>query len=132
MTFGWRPVGARSNHYGLAEREDLVNIFVAVVPVAMDVLFKFWVFKYLRDFSPDTQVPTRGAHPLSTWCPHVRIWRICSNLLHFGLERHLQTSCLNLKSWSSSVGLVVRALEGPEYRLNTGAWCNGLASAGHS
>ena len=43
----------------MAEREDLVNIFVAVVPVAMDVLFKFWVFKYLRDFSPDTQAPAQ-------------------------------------------------------------------------
>lgn len=43
-------------HYGLEERRDLVALFIAVVPVSLDVLFKFWCFKALRELSPDTQV----------------------------------------------------------------------------
>jgi hypothetical protein len=43
-------------HYGLEERRDLVALFIAVVPVSLDVLFKFWCFKALRQLSPDTQV----------------------------------------------------------------------------
>ncbi len=34
-----------SSHYGLEERKDLVSIFIAIVPVSLDVLFKFWCFK---------------------------------------------------------------------------------------
>jgi hypothetical protein len=43
-------------HYGLEERRDLVALFIAIVPVSLDVLFKFWCFKALRQLSPDTQV----------------------------------------------------------------------------
>jgi hypothetical protein len=34
-----------SSHYGLEERKDLVALFIAIVPVSLDVLFKFWCFK---------------------------------------------------------------------------------------
>jgi hypothetical protein len=54
---GW-AVGLEvlADHYGLEERKDLVALFIAVVPVALDVSFKFWCFKSLRELSPDTQV----------------------------------------------------------------------------
>ena len=45
-----------SQHYGLDENKDAVAIFIAVVPVSLDVLFKFWCFRSLRELSPDTQV----------------------------------------------------------------------------
>ena len=31
-----------ANHYGLQESKDLTALFIAVVPVSLDVLFKFW------------------------------------------------------------------------------------------
>ena len=43
-------------HYGIPEQEELISLFVAFVPVSVDVLFKFWVFKYLRRMAPSTQV----------------------------------------------------------------------------
>jgi len=45
-------------HYGWSEKgyESIVSIFVAIVPVGLDVAFKFWVFKELRRLSPSTQV----------------------------------------------------------------------------
>jgi hypothetical protein len=43
-------------HYGIPEEENLISLFVAFVPVSVDVLFKFWVFKYLRRMAPSTQV----------------------------------------------------------------------------
>jgi len=45
-----------SRHYGLAENSQATALFIAVVPVALDVSFKFWCFKSLRELSPDTQV----------------------------------------------------------------------------
>ena len=43
-------------NYGFELAEDFLRIFVAVVPVAIDVTFKYWVFKYLRSLSPSTQI----------------------------------------------------------------------------
>jgi len=47
---------AIGGHYGFPEEENLISLFVAIVPVSVDVLFKFWVFKYLRRLAPSTQV----------------------------------------------------------------------------
>ncbi|OUS44103.1 cytoplasmic membrane protein [Ostreococcus tauri] len=47
---------AIGGHYGFAEDENLISLFVAFVPVSVDVAFKFWVFKYLRRLAPSTQV----------------------------------------------------------------------------
>jgi hypothetical protein len=53
----WQTVLRGVNgHYGLPEQETLISLFVAIVPVSVDVLFKFWVFKYLRRLAPSTQV----------------------------------------------------------------------------
>lgn len=44
------------SHYGLPENEDLISIFVAVVPVSLDVIFKYWVFKWLQSVQPSTKL----------------------------------------------------------------------------
>lgn len=44
------------SHYGLPENEDLISIFVAVVPVSLDVSFKYWVFKWLQSVQPSTKL----------------------------------------------------------------------------
>lgn len=40
-------------HYGLPENEELTSLFVATVPVALDVTFKYWAFKYVPPSSID-------------------------------------------------------------------------------
>ena len=56
---GWDTVlKVIGSHYGLEAEalESPISIFVATVPVGLDVAFKFWVFKELRKLSPSTQV----------------------------------------------------------------------------
>jgi len=54
---GWQTVLRQlGGRYGIREQEDAISIFVSLVPVCVDVLFKFWVFKYLRRIAPSTQV----------------------------------------------------------------------------
>ena len=45
-------------HYGISPQgnEAFVSLFVATVPVLLDVTFKYWVFSKLRRLSPSTQV----------------------------------------------------------------------------
>jgi len=43
-------------HYGITEHESFTSIFVAIVPVTLDVTFKYWVFKSLRKIAPSTQI----------------------------------------------------------------------------
>jgi hypothetical protein len=56
---GWDAIlKALGSHWG-AEAESLespISIFVATVPVGLDVAFRFWVYKELRALSPSTQV----------------------------------------------------------------------------
>jgi len=57
---GWDAVlKMLGGHYGIHESapfESFIKIFVATVPVGLDVAFKFWVFRELRRLSPSTQV----------------------------------------------------------------------------
>jgi len=54
---GWQTaLKVLGGHYGVRDQEEAIAIFVALVPVSIDVLFKFWVFKYLRMLAPSTQV----------------------------------------------------------------------------
>ncbi len=41
-------------HFGLPENRNLVQFFIATVPVFLDGLFKFWIFQYLNQSSPAT------------------------------------------------------------------------------
>ncbi|PUZ50595.1 hypothetical protein GQ55_6G070100 [Panicum hallii var. hallii] len=50
---GWHTlVEVILEHYGLEADEAAVTFFVCLVPVALDVLIKFWVYKYLPRLSP--------------------------------------------------------------------------------
>lgn len=43
---GWiTAINLVFHHYGLPEKEEFTSIFVAIVPVSLDVTFKYWVFK---------------------------------------------------------------------------------------
>jgi hypothetical protein len=42
------------DHFGLPENKILAQTFIAVVPVFLDGLFKFWIFQYLTQASPAT------------------------------------------------------------------------------
>ncbi len=47
---------ARYNVNGAEGADNAIRLFVAVVPVVLDVVFKLWVYKYLRKLSPGTQI----------------------------------------------------------------------------
>lgn len=54
---GWiTAINLVFHHYGLPEKEEFTSIFVAIVPVSLDVTFKYWVFKTLRKIAPSTQI----------------------------------------------------------------------------
>lgn len=54
---GWMALlNMALRNYGFEMAEDFLRIFVAVVPVVIDVVFKYWVFRYLRRLSPSTQI----------------------------------------------------------------------------
>jgi hypothetical protein len=47
---------SRYNVNGVEGADNAIRLFVAVVPVVIDVIFKWWVYKYLRKLSPGTQI----------------------------------------------------------------------------
>ncbi|KAF7095826.1 hypothetical protein CFC21_097895 [Triticum aestivum] len=50
---GWHSlVEIILDHYGLETDQAAVTFFVCLVPVALDVFIKFWVYKYLPRLSP--------------------------------------------------------------------------------
>lgn len=36
--------------------QNAIRLFVATVPVIVDVAFKYWVYKYLRKLAPGTHI----------------------------------------------------------------------------
>lgn len=52
---GWEVfVEALMDHFGFAENEDFVYLFVATFPVLLDTVIKYWIFRYLNKLSPST------------------------------------------------------------------------------
>ncbi len=49
-----------TGHYGIELDEAPVVIFVGVVPVAIDVLFKYWIFVGLNKISPSAVVAIKA------------------------------------------------------------------------
>ncbi len=43
-------------HFGLPENENFILLFVALFPVFLDTVFKYWIFRYLNKISPSTVV----------------------------------------------------------------------------
>ena len=52
---GWEVfLEAVMEHFGFAENEDFVFLFVATFPVLLDTVIKYWIFRYLNKLSPST------------------------------------------------------------------------------
>ena len=60
---GWVAIFQISGrHLGMEPNKYFTDLFVAVVPVVLDVLLKWWVFTYLRKMSPATGVIYEELH----------------------------------------------------------------------
>ena len=54
---GWEIALERLlRHFGLPENENFILLFVALFPVFLDTVFKYWIFRYLNKISPSTVV----------------------------------------------------------------------------
>ena len=52
---GWEVfLESTMDHFGLAESEDFIFLFVATFPVLLDTIIKYWIFRYLNKLSPST------------------------------------------------------------------------------
>lgn len=58
---GWHEIlKLGSEHYGLEAEDSAIYLFVAIVPVTMDSIFKYWVFRYLNRLAPSATVTYRA------------------------------------------------------------------------
>lgn len=54
-THGWEVLLEwLANHIGVAANESMISLFIATVPVIMDTVAKFWIFRYLSQISAST------------------------------------------------------------------------------
>ncbi|MGK7934381.1 MAG: proton extrusion protein PcxA [Xenococcaceae cyanobacterium] len=54
-THGWEvALEWLANHIGVAANESMISLFIATVPVIMDTVAKFWIFRYLSQISAST------------------------------------------------------------------------------
>nr|AYD72419.1 envelope membrane protein [Batophora oerstedii] len=44
------------NRFGFSNNNNLIFLFVAIFPVILDTLFKYWIFRYLNKVSPSTVI----------------------------------------------------------------------------
>lgn len=52
---GWEVfLETTMEHFGFAENEDFIFLFVATFPVLLDTVIKYWIFRYLNRLSPST------------------------------------------------------------------------------
>ena len=52
-TYGWEVILERTlKYFGLPENQDFIYLFIATFPVILDVIFKYWIFRYLNRTSP--------------------------------------------------------------------------------
>lgn len=49
-----------SKHLGIAPNHDLIFLFIATVPVILDTITKYWVFRYLSQSSPSAVATLRN------------------------------------------------------------------------
>mmetsp|Transcript_16844 Transcript_16844/g.53382 ORF Transcript_16844/g.53382 Transcript_16844/m.53382 type:complete len:89 (+) Transcript_16844:114-380(+) len=57
---GWQTVlNMGAEHYGVHADHAATTLFISTVPVTMDAIFKFWVFRYLNRISPTAAVTFR-------------------------------------------------------------------------
>ncbi len=59
--YGWEIVLENIlSHFGLPENKSLISLFIATVPVVMDTIFKYWIFRYLNRSSPSAVATYRN------------------------------------------------------------------------
>ncbi|MDJ0590840.1 MAG: proton extrusion protein PcxA [Pleurocapsa sp. MO_226.B13] len=52
---GWEVLlESFSNHLGIAANHSAISLFIATVPVVMDTIMKYWIFRYLSRMSAST------------------------------------------------------------------------------
>lgn len=52
---GWEVLlESLSNHLGVAANHSAISLFIATVPVVMDTMMKYWIFRYLSRMSAST------------------------------------------------------------------------------
>ena len=58
---GWEVIlEGLSSHLGIAANRNLIFVFIATVPVVMDTIFKYWVFRYMSKLSPSAVATMKG------------------------------------------------------------------------
>ncbi|WP_019503735.1 hypothetical protein [Pleurocapsa sp. PCC 7319] len=52
---GWEVLlESMANHLGVAANHSAISLFIATVPVVMDTIVKYWIFRYLSQMSAST------------------------------------------------------------------------------
>jgi CemA family len=52
---GWEVLlEGLSSHLGIATNHSMISLFIATVPVVLDTIFKYWIFRSLSRMSPST------------------------------------------------------------------------------
>ena len=52
---GWEVLlESMANHLGVAPNQSAISLFIATVPVVMDTIMKYWIFRYLSQMSAST------------------------------------------------------------------------------
>ncbi len=47
-------------HFGLPENHNFISLFIATIPVILDSIFKYWIFRYLNRISPSAVATYRN------------------------------------------------------------------------
>ncbi|GAB1538313.1 proton extrusion protein PcxA [Scytonema sp. NUACC21] len=58
---GWEVIiGSILQHFGLPENHNFISLFIATIPVILDTIFKYWIFRYLNIISPSAVATYRN------------------------------------------------------------------------
>jgi CemA family len=58
---GWEVLlEGMAGHLGVAANASMISLFIATVPVVMDTVFKYWIFRYMSRMSPSTVATYKG------------------------------------------------------------------------
>lgn len=53
--YGWEVIlKGTLGHFGLPENRQFISLFIATVPVILDAIGKYWIFRYLNRMSPSS------------------------------------------------------------------------------
>lgn len=52
-SYGWELILENTlKHFGLPENRNLIYLFISIVPVILDTILNYWIFRYLNRISP--------------------------------------------------------------------------------